>query len=40
MEEKLRYEIKMVSDALRLDEVRSWVYSHSASFIAPYPLAR
>ena len=37
MEEKLRYEIKMVSDALRLDEVRSWVYSHSASFIAPYP---
>lgn len=37
MEEKLRYEIKMVFDALRLDEVRSWVYSHSDSFIIPYP---
>ena len=37
MEEKLRYEIKMVFDALRLDEVRSWVYSHSDSFIVPYP---
>ncbi|MBT3323024.1 MAG: VTC domain-containing protein [Anaerolineae bacterium] len=37
MEEKLRYEIKMVFNALRLDEVRSWVYSHSAAFRVPYP---
>ena len=37
MNEKLRYEIKMVFDALRLDEVRSWVYSHSVSFIIPHP---
>ena len=37
MEEKLRYEIKMVFDALRLDEARSWVYSHTDSFTVSYP---
>lgn len=37
MEEKLRYEIKMIFDALRLDEVRSWVYSHSDAFQIPFP---
>ncbi len=37
MEDKLRYEIKMVFDALRLDEVRSWVYAHSSAFGVAYP---
>ena len=37
MEDKLRYEIKMVFDALRLDEARSWVYAHSSAFCVAYP---
>ncbi len=37
MEEKYRYEIKMVFDALRLHEVRSWVYGHSDAFHVAYP---
>ena len=37
MAENLRYEMKMVLDALRLDEVRSWVFSHSDSFNVAYP---
>lgn len=37
MEENLRYEIKMVFNALRLDEVRSWVYAHSDAFRVAYP---
>lgn len=37
MDEKFRYEVKMVFDALRLDEVRSWVYAHPDSFSVAYP---
>ncbi len=37
MENKFRYELKMVFDALRLDEVRSWVYAHSEAFTVRYP---
>ena len=37
MDEKLRYEVKMVFDALRLDEVRSWVYAHIDAFSVAYP---
>ncbi len=37
MENKLRYELKMIFDALRLDEVRSWVYTHSDAFRVRYP---
>jgi hypothetical protein len=36
MAKNLRYEIKMVFDALRLDEVRSWVLAHSDSFRVAY----
>ena len=32
-----RYEIKMILDGLRLDEVRSWVYSHNDSFREAFP---
>ena len=38
MSDQLRYEVKMVFDALRLDEVRSWVYVHANSFRKAYPL--
>ena len=37
MDDKFRYELKMVFDALRLDEVRSWVYAHSDAFRVRYP---
>lgn len=37
MENDLRYEKKMVFNALRLDEVRSWVYSHTDAFKVAYP---
>lgn len=37
MEHNLRYEKKMVFNALRLGEVRSWVYSHSDAFRVAYP---
>ncbi len=37
MEHNLRYENKMVFSALRLDEVRSWVYTHSDAFRVAYP---
>jgi len=37
MAENLRYELKMVFDALRLDEVRSWVIAHSDSFRVAFP---
>jgi len=37
MEHNLRYEKKMIFDALRLGEVRSWVYSHSNAFKVAYP---
>lgn len=32
-----RYEIKMVTDALYLGEVRSWVFSHPGAFQVAYP---
>lgn len=35
-----RYEVKMVVDALLLDEVRSWTLAHPAAFRAAYPLRR
>ena len=38
MEEKKRYELKMVFDGLRLAEVRSWVFSHPDAFRIAYPL--
>ncbi len=37
MDDKLRYELKMIFDALRLDEVRSWVFAHSDAFRVRYP---
>ena len=36
-ENNLRYELKMVFDALRLAEVRSWVLSHSYAFRKAFP---
>ncbi|MCP4138925.1 MAG: polyphosphate polymerase domain-containing protein [Chloroflexi bacterium] len=38
MKASLRYELKMVFNALRLAEVRSWVFSHSFAFKEVYPL--
>jgi len=35
--EGLRYEIKMVFEAQRLEEVRSWVLAHPAAFRAAFP---
>lgn len=37
MSPTLRYEQKMVFDALRLAEVRSWVFSHSWAYREAYP---
>jgi len=38
--ENKRYEIKMVFDRLRLEEVRSWVLSHTHSFRTAFPPRR
>ena len=35
--DKFRYETKMVFPALRLDEVRAWVYAHMDAFRVAYP---
>ena len=40
LSDNLRYEQKMVFDALRLDEVRSWVYTHPVVFRVAFPPRR
>ena len=37
MEDKFRYEVKMVFDASHLGEVRSWVYAHIDAYSVAYP---
>lgn len=36
-DQDLRYEVKMVFDELRIDEMRSWILSHSDVFRCNYP---